>query len=132
MHRWMLGVVAVGCFFLAGCALLDQALPPQLDQAGNPIPGSRQPSFVTQAIADTVPYGGVVLNVLLLALAGYEKFRQNKVEKGLLATLKAGELMAKDPAMAELWQKVKEAYEKAHDQAGVTQIINQYLAKLKV
>jgi hypothetical protein len=40
--------------------------------------------------------------------------------------------MAKDPAMAELWQKVKEAYEKAHDQAGVTQIINQYLAKLKV
>lgn len=127
----LLTVLIIFSVFMCGCALMDKVVPPQYDEEGVAIPGSRQASPITQAVADTVPYGNVVLNVLLLAYAGAEKFKAYKLNKGLKATLLAGKQVAKDPQMAKMWEKIKEAYYRpAHESAGVTNLVKAILASI--
>lgn len=124
-------VLMVGVLFFGGCATLDKIAPAQYDASGNEIPGSRVPTDFTKAVADTVPYGNVALNFVLLISTAVAVYRQKKTEKGLFATLKAGQQAAKDPATAEAWEKLKKVYADAHDSAGLTQYINELLAKIK-
>jgi len=127
----LFAVALLSITYLTGCAVLDKIAPPQYDEQGQAIPASRQPTEVTQAVADTIPYGTVALNILLLAVAGVEKFKSYKMEKGLKATLMAGKQASKDPELAKLWEKVKDAYYKpAHQSAGVTSLIKLLLAKM--
>ena len=121
----------MGCLFFAGCSVLDKIAPPQLDANGVAIPGSREATAITKTVAGQIPYGTVALNFLLLAVAGVEKFRAYKMEKGLKATLLAGKQVAADPDLKELWEKVQDSYyRQAHDTAGVTALIKSLLAKL--
>lgn len=127
----LITLLIVSCITVVGCAFLDKIIPPKYDESGQAIPGSREPTEMTKAVADVVPYGNVALNVLLLCMAGYEKYRSYKLDKGLKATLLAGKQVANDPQMKELWEKVKEAYYKpAHESAGVTSLIKMMIAKL--
>lgn len=130
MKQAMFTVLILMAVFLSGCALLDKIAPSQLDAQGQPIPGSRQPTEVTKAVAGAVPYGDVALYGVLFLAAGYEKFKAYKMEKGLKATLLAGKQVANDPEMKEAWDKVKKYYELEHDNAGVTTLIKSLLAKL--
>jgi hypothetical protein len=123
-------LLVVVCLFLGGCAALDKFAPAQYDASGNIIPGSRQATEVTKAVAGVVPYGDVALGFVLLLAAGYEKYRAAKLEKGLKATLLAGKKVANDPQMQELWDKVKDAYRQEHENAGVTNLVKAMLAKL--
>lgn len=119
------------CVMMAGCSFLDAIAPPQYNEQGEAIPGSRQPTEVTQAVADTVPYGNVALGVLLLFTAGYEKFRAYKNGKGLKATLLAGKRASQDPELKKAWEEIKEKYYKqAHEDSGVTSLVKILLAKL--
>ena len=115
---------------ISGCALLDKIAPAKHDESGNIIPGSREPTELTKAIADVVPYGNVVLPFVLMVAAGHEKFKAYKLEKGLKATLLAGKQIANDPQLAEMWQKIKGVYRQEHENAGVTNLIKVLLAKL--
>lgn len=130
LKNFLLMMIFSGVVMLGGCALIDKALPPKYDSEGQPIPGSRQPTEFTQAMADTIPYGNVDLNVVLLALAGYEKFRAYRMEKGLKATLLAGKQVANDPELKDMWEKIKETYRVSHESAGVTSLIKYLLSKL--
>ena len=127
----MLLVLMLGCFFMAGCSLLDKAAPAQYDASGKEIPGSRVPTEFTKAVADTVPYGNVALNLILLLTTVAAVYKQKKTETGLIATLKAGQQAAADPATAEAWEKLKQVYADAHNSAGLTGYINELLAKIK-
>ena len=129
--RALILILVVVCIFFAGCAILDKVAPSQLDESGEPIPGSREPTELTKSIADSVPYGSTALYFLLFAVGGYEKFKSYKLEKGLKATLLAGKQVAKDPEMKVLWEKVKEKYYRpAHESAGITGLIKILIAKL--
>jgi hypothetical protein len=116
-------VLIVGCFFMAGCATLDAIAPLQAD-------GNRQPTEITKAVAGVVPFGDVALGFVLLVAAGYQKYKSAKLEKGLKATLMAGKKVANDPQLAEMWEKVKDAYRQEHENAGVTNLVKAMLAKL--
>lgn len=114
-----------------GCAVLDWAFPPQRDAQGNVIPGSRQPNSIVDSTADSIPYGGLAVNLLLLGLAGYEKYRANKLGKGFTATLAAGQKLSRDPKMRDLWETAKESYYRPmHVEYGVTELVKKELLKL--
>lgn len=130
MKRLLLPLALV-CILLAGCSLLDTIAPPQYDEAGNPIPGSRQATEITRTVADSIPWGGLALNILLLGVAGFEKFNAYRAQKGLMATLLAGKQIADDPKMKELWEETLLSYYKnAHKTAGVFDYIKTMLAKI--
>ena len=130
MKIFLVMLLFMSLVIISGCALLDKIAPAQYDESGNIIPGSREPIEITKAIADVVPYGNVALPFILMVAAGYEKFRAYKLEKGLKATLLAGKQIANDPQLAEMWQKIKDEYRQAHENAGVTNLIKALLAKL--
>lgn len=131
MKKASLVLIAFLTLTFGGCALLDTIAPPQYDEQGNAIAASRQPTFITRTVADTIPYGESALGLILFVAAGYERFRANKLEKGLKATLLAGKKVAKDPKMKDMWDKVKDDYyREAHENAGVTALIKGLLAKL--
>lgn len=123
-------ILIFSCFIISGCSLVDNLLPSQFDATGNAIPGSRQPIAVVDAVAESIPYAPIALNMFLLILAGVEKFKANKLEKGLKATLLAGKQVATDPELEKQWEKIKEKYRQAHENAGVTSLIKLLLAKL--
>ena len=129
MNKFLLVAAVLGVILVSGCALLDKLAPSQLDESGAAIPGSRQPTAITQAVAETVPYGELALTVLLFGVAGYERFRAAKLEKGLKATLLAGKKVASDPSMKEMWDKIKDMYRQEHETSGVTKLIKSLLAK---
>jgi len=117
------------CFVIGGCAWLDTQLVPTYDEQGNEI--GRTPTETIKAVADSVPYGNVALNVALLLLAGVAKFKQYKTEKGLVATVSAIKEASKDPALEVAVQKVKDAYlAPAQKCSGTQTLIKLILAKL--
>ena len=130
MQKVLLVLLLIGCSYTAGCAVLDKIAPAQYDEQGNIIPGSREATPLARGVADAIPYGDVALSFVLLVAAGYEKYRANKLEKGLKATLLAGKKVASDPQMKELWDKVKDAYRQEHENAGVTSIVKEIISKL--
>lgn len=124
------GFLLVAVLFLIGCAALNRVAPAQYDAQGQEIPFSREPTELTKAVADTIPYGDVVLYSVLFMAGAWQKYKRTKVEKGLKATLLAGKVVAQDPETAAAWDKIKEAYREEHDKAGVSPIIKAMLAKL--
>lgn len=118
------------CLFFTGCALLNKVAPSQLDEAGNPIPGTHD---VSQPIKDTskaIPYGEAVLGIFLLAWNGFEKYRANKLEKGLKATVRAIKGVLEDPAMQAQAEAIKESLRNAHANSGSTALIKALIAKV--
>lgn len=116
-------------FIVGGCAWLDKNFVPQYNEQG--IEVGREPTELVKAVADTVPYGNVALNMALLLFAGVAKFKQYKTEKGLKATVVAIKKASEDEDLAEAMDKVKEAYLKpSHQTAGATTLIKMLLAKL--
>lgn len=128
MNKFIIALLALSLFTLTGCAVLDKLVPAQYDEEGNFI--TREPTEITKAVAGAIPYGDVALYAVLLLSTGWQKYKRNKVEKGLKATLMAGKQVANDPKMAELWEKLKEVYRKEHEDSGSTALIKNMLAKL--
>ena|SRR3990167_5883918 len=116
---------------LTGCALIDKIAPSRYDESGNRIPGTHEASPLAQDAAGAIPYGGVALSVLLLVTNVFEKFKSYKTTKGLMATIRAIELAAKDPETKEAIAKLKVQLSTAHQSANVQPLINRLLAQLK-
>lgn len=128
----MKSLILMLCFVsvvFAGCSFLDKNFVPIYDESGNEI--GRQPTEIVEAVADTVPYGNVALNVALLLFAGVAKFKQYKTEKGLKSTVIAIKRASEDEDLAEAMDKVKEAYLRpAHESSGAISLIKLLLAKV--
>ena len=117
---------------IAGCAFLNRALPSQVDESGNIIPGTHQASAEQQAAASLIPYGigSAALNILLIVMNGYEKYKTAKVGNGLKATIAALNQIRDDPALKAEWTQIKTILSDAHSVAGVTPLIKEYIAKV--
>jgi len=115
---------------MAGCSLIDYVAPPQYDESGVAVPDSREPTELVKGIADVVPYGETGLAVFMFLVAGFERFKRNKTEKGLKATLMAGKKVAKDPELQKHWEKIKEIYKIEHENTGTYSFIKLAIAKL--
>lgn len=122
----LLGVLLV----LGGCAFMNRVAPSQLDENGNPIPGTHDVTQPIKDIAHPIPYADVVIGIGLLIWNGYEKYKKNKVEKGLMATIRAIEQTGKDPAIEDAIAKLKVNLSHAHKVAGVQPMINDMLEKV--
>lgn len=124
-------IVLVLCLVvgIGGCAFLDSQFVPTYDDQGNEV--SRTPTATVQAVADSVPYGNVALNLALLAFAGVAKFKQHKTESGLKATVLAIKQASQDEDLKDAVQKVKDAYlNPAQKSAGVLDLIKLIIAKV--
>lgn len=115
----------------AGCALLNKAAPSQLDEMGQPIPGTHTANPVVENVAASIPYGSVGLNALLLLTNFIEIYREKKIKKGLMATIRAIEQASKDPKIQDAIAKLKELLANAHSAADVQPLINDLIAKIK-
>lgn len=124
-------ILCLFCFAIAGCAALESLAPPQYNEEGAPIPGSREPTALVKGIADVIPYGETGLAFIMLIWGSAERYRAARYAKGLKATLEAGKKVSKDPATKAAWAKVKEAYKYEHEKSGTSSLINLLLAKLK-
>jgi hypothetical protein len=135
-QRYLIIAVLVLCAVLiTGCALLNKAMPSQLDEAGNPIPGTHQATEqITNAVAginyNGMPVGQIAIGALLLVWNGWERFKAAKSGKGLNATLLALKQISKDPALKSQWETIQPLLASAHKAAGVKSTIDVALAKL--
>ncbi|MFA5272298.1 MAG: hypothetical protein WC412_08215 [Candidatus Omnitrophota bacterium] len=117
---------------IAGCAFMEKMLPNQVDASGQIIPGTHTASATEQAAAGMIPYGigSVLLNAILFAWNGYEKFKSKKLGTGLTSTLSALNQVKNDPALSAQWDLIKQTLEDAHTVANVQPLIKQLLARL--
>ena len=117
---------------IAGCAFLNRMLPSQVDESGNIVPGTHTASAEQQAAASLVPYGigSAVLNILLIVMNGYEKYKVAKIGNGLKSTIAALNQIRDDPALKAEWTQIKTILSDAHSVAGVTPLIKEYIAKV--
>ena len=114
---------------IGGCAWLDKQFVPTYDEQGNEI--ARTPTATVQAVADSVPYGNLALNVILLVYGGIATYKKYKTEKGLTATVTAIKAASEDPALKDAVQKVKDSYlNPAQKSAGVLDLIKLVIAKV--
>lgn len=118
------------CLMFSGCALLNKVAPSQLDESGNPIPGTHDVSQPIKDVSKSIPYGEAVVGILLLAWNGIEKYRANKLEKGLKATVRAIKGVLEDPAMKEQAEAIKDSLRNAHANSGSTDMIKTMIAKV--
>jgi hypothetical protein len=127
----MLLIICVGS--IVGCAFLNKAAPSSIDTTtGQPIPGTHEPTQQVKDIAGVIPggWGNVALYALLLGWNGWEKYKANKVGKGLNSTLIALNQIKGDPTLQKDWEQIKGILSDAHDVAGVQPVIQQALAKI--
>lgn len=122
-------LVIILCF--TGCVLLSKIAPPQIDERGQPIPGTHQLTPLAQAGADAIPFGGVAASFLLLITNFLEIAKSKKTKKGLIATIRAIEEASQDPAIKDAIAQLKIKLASAHKSADVQPLINELLAKLK-
>jgi hypothetical protein len=117
---------------LAGCAIMEKALPPQLDANGNPIPGTHQAIPIVNTVAGVIPYGigQIAVAGILLAWNGYEKYKSYKIGKGLSSTLSALNQVKNDPALKANWEQIQQILSDAHTVANVQPLIKNFLAKV--
>jgi len=120
-----LSVAIAGCVFLAGCTLIDSAIPI------NPETGFREATELTKDITGAVPYGGAGLAALLFISNTILFIRKKKTDTGLMATIKAIEAASKDPEMKEMIAKLKTQLAAAHRDVNVQPLINRLLSKIK-
>jgi hypothetical protein len=130
MNKMLLSLLLAVVIVLSGCSLLERVAPSQIDANGNVIPGTHDVSQPIHDTARTIPYAEPLLGVLLLAWNFSEKYRANKLNKGLKATVMAIENAGKDPDIAEAISKLKDQLSHAHDVAGVQPEIRDILAKI--
>jgi len=130
MRSALILILVLFSFTMAGCSLVDTIAPPQYDQEGIPLPDTREPTSLVKGVAGVVPYGETGLAVFMLLVAGVERYKRAKTEKGLKATLMAGKRISKDPKMREYWDKVKEVYKQEHESSGSYNLIKLALTKL--
>lgn len=132
-NTFFLGLI-IFSFILTGCAFLNKGLnkiaPPQYDEQGNEIPGTHSPTPLAKDVADSIPYGSVALNGLLLVVNFIQKVKSDKVAKGLKSTVMAIEQASKDPAIRDAIEQLKEELSNAHKIAGVRPLIKEMLAKI--
>lgn len=125
----VLGIVIL-CTF-AGCAFLQKVAPSQLDEAGQPIPGTHTLNETAQAVATNLgPYGSAAAAIPLLIWNFVELVRAKKDQKGLIATVKALKQAGDDPKTKEAFEAIKGYLKNAHSVAGVDSVIKNLLAKL--
>lgn len=117
---------------VAGCAFMQKMLPSQVDANGQIIPGTHTANAAEQAAAGMIPYGvgSIILNGILFAWNGIEKYKASKVGKGLNSTLIALNQIKNDPALKAQWDQIQQTLSDAHLAAGVQPLINNFLAKL--
>lgn len=125
----MLSFIAVLLVF-SGCAFMNKVAPSQLDEAGNTIPGTHDVVQPVKDVAHAIPYGDVVIGILLLAWNGAEKYKSYKLGKGLKSTIQAIEKAGEDPAIADSIAKLKILLSNAHDVANVQSEVKDILAKI--
>lgn len=117
-----------------GCAAinkgLDKIAPDQVDVTGAPIPGTRTATPITADTAGMIPYGSFALNGILLIANLIQRYKADKVGKGLKSTIQAIEQAANDPATADAIAKLKLSLSNAHQIAGVQPLINDVLEKV--
>lgn len=122
-------ILTIVLFTVGGCAWLDTQFKPVLNEQGQEI--GREPTATIKAVADSVPYGNVALNVILLVYGGIATFKKYRTEKGLVATVTAIKRASEDPTISEAVQKVKDAYlNPAQKSAGVLDLIKLVIAKV--
>ncbi len=131
MKRMLMVLGIIGIVFVTGCAALDKVAPSKVDEAGNQIPGSRELTPFSKDVTDAIPYGGVVASGLLLVINFIEKAKANKTTTGLMATIRAIELAAKDPELKDAIAKLKIQLSEAHQSVNVQPLINRLLAQIK-
>lgn len=131
-HLLLLSIIIAFVASIAGCALMNKVLPGQVDANGQIISGTHQATASAQGLAGLIPYGigSVLLNVIQLAWNGYEKFKADKVDKGLNATLIALNQVKDDPNLKADWEQIKAILSKAHIVSGVQPLIQRLLAKI--
>ena len=125
----VLSFIAVLLVF-SGCAFMNKVAPSQIDEAGNPIPGTHDVAQPVKDVAHAIPYGDVVIGILLLAWNGAEKYKSYKLGKGLKSTIQAIEKAGEDPAIADSIAKLKVLLSNAHDVANVQPEVKDILAKI--
>lgn len=127
----LLLIFVVLCLVFSGCAMLGKIAPSAIDEQGNVVAGTHELSSSAQtAVSLSGPYGQAAAGAVLLVWNFVERFRRNKNEKGLIATVKALKQAGSDPATKESFDKIKGYLQNAHEVAGVSPIINNILAKL--
>ena len=128
MKNVMVLVLFISLF--AGCSFLERIAPSQVDEAGNPIPGTHEVIKPIADVTDHIPYADVGIGIFLLVWNGVERYRRKKTESGLVATVKAINAVIKDPETKTDVEKLKAELEKAHDVANVLPLIKSILAKV--
>lgn len=126
----------VFCFILlvvtfAGCATLNKVFPSKVDEQGNVIPASHEASDMANTVAGFIPngYGTIFLTAFAGVWNFYERYKRNRSEKTLMATVRAIKEAGQDPATKDDIDKIKELLSKAHAMAGVKKEINAMIAK---
>ena len=125
MRNFSLMIGLVFCLFMAGCSLIDTAIPV------NPETGFREATQLTSDVAGAVPYGSGALAVLLFASNALIFVKKKKTDAGLMATIRAIEAASKDPAMKDMIAKLKIQLAEAHKGVNATPLINRLLSKIK-
>lgn len=127
---FVITLIVPGCAWLAEQG--NKAAPCDKDAAGNCIPGTHKATDTTKDAADAVPYGKAALAVILFGWNFVERFRANKLEKGLKSTILAIEKTGKDPETASAIAALKIELAQAHQMVNVQPLINNILARLKL
>jgi len=128
---WKMIVLLSIMVLLTGCAALSHlAAPSQVDAQGQIIPGTHQASAPVEQAAGLIPFGSIVLNGILLAWNGVEKYRSKKTTRGLKSTLLALNQVRKDPDLRAQWEKIRKLLEASHQAADVQPMIDNLLAKI--
>ncbi len=124
-NKVFLLVAVVLCMFMAGCSLIDQAIPV------NPETGFREATQITKDVTSAVPYGSGVLAAILFASNTLIFIKKKKTDAGLMATIRAIDAASKDPEMKDMISKLKLQLAEAHKSVNVQPLINRLLSKIK-
>ena len=127
----LLLICIIVCLAFSGCAMLEKIAPSAIDEQGAVIAGTHELTATAKTVTGvTGPYGQAAAAGILLIWNFVERFRRNKNEKGLIATVKALKQAGDNPATKEAFEEIKGYLKNAHSVAGVNTTIKSILAKL--
>jgi hypothetical protein len=119
----------------AGCAMLEKIAPAEVNELGNPIPGTHELTPIASTVSQNLgPYGaaaatGVVWLLNFIELAKVKR-REQETNNAFLATVRAIDQARTDPNLKEQWDKLKAYLKNAHSSAGSGGVVSQFLSKL--
>lgn len=156
MKKELLGIVLASVLMFAGCSALNKAVnavaPNQTQTVSTTdpatgvttnsvveVPGTHTLTPIAADTAAAIPYGTIVVSILLLGLNGFQmyqaklaKIKSDKTATGLVATVQAIELASQDPTISAAIAKLKVILSNNHQVADVQPLINDILAQLKL